>query len=96
MVLNVLSSFSNFKFDFYFYSNIVALRIRIKKIWNSSTTLVGKEDIIEGIENIKWKSCVLMTLCCSSAKFFGEDEKCITLKEVYIGFALERLINVLV
>jgi hypothetical protein len=53
MVLNVLSSFSNFKFDFYFYSNIVALRIRIKKIWNSSTTLVGKEDIIEGIENIK-------------------------------------------
>jgi hypothetical protein len=37
-----------------------------------------------------------MTLCCSSANFFDEDEKCITLKEVYIGFTFERLINVLV
>jgi hypothetical protein len=37
-----------------------------------------------------------MTLCCSSAKFFDENEKCIILKEVYIGFALKRLINVLV
>jgi hypothetical protein len=37
-----------------------------------------------------------MILWCSSARFFDEDEKCITLKEVYIGFALKSLIFVLV
>lgn len=31
-----------------------------------------------------------MTLCCSSAKFFGEDEKFITLKEVLHRFCIGK------